>query len=177
MRCKNCGYEIYRGEKRCVNCGMPIKNKKISFILNGKKYNAYTNSKGIAKIKVKISSAKKYIVTVKYAGDNVYSPLSKSFKVYVKKLKTRLIVKNRSYKKSKKVKKLTATLKVGKKAIKGKKIIFTVNKKKYKAKTNKKGVATVKVKLSKKKTYKFTVKFAGDGTYLKASKKAKLRIK
>ena len=28
MRCKNCGYEIYRGEKRCVNCGMPIKNKK-----------------------------------------------------------------------------------------------------------------------------------------------------
>ena len=157
--------------------GRPIKNKKISFILNGKKYNAYTNSKGIAKIKVKISSAKKYIVTVKYAGDNVYSPLSKSFKVYVKKLKTRLIVKNRSYKKSKKVKKLTATLKVGKKAIKGKKIIFTVNKKKYKAKTNKKGVATVKVKLSKKKTYKFTVKFAGDGTYLKASKKAKLRIK
>ena len=158
--------------------GKLIKNKKIGFILNGKTYTAYTNSKGIAKIKVKISKAKTYIVTVKYAGDNVYSPISKSFKVYVKKVKTKLVVKNRSYKKSKKIKKLTATLKTKSgKAIAKKKLTFIVNGKKYKAKTNKKGVATVKVKVSKRKTYKFTVKFAGDNTYFKVSKKAKLRIK
>ncbi len=158
--------------------GKPIKNKKISFILNGKTYNAYTNSKGVASLKVKISTAKTYRVTVKYAGDNVYSPISKSFKVYIKKIKTKILVKNRSYKKSKKIKKLTATLKTKSgKAIKGKKLIFTVNKKKYIAKTNKRGVATVKVKISKRKTYKFTVNFAGDKTYLKALKKAKLRIR
>ncbi len=158
--------------------GKVIKNKKVSFILNGKTYNAYTNSKGLASVKVKISAAKTYIVTVKYAGDNIYSSLSKSFKVYVKKIKTKLKVKNRSYKKSKRIKKLTAVLKTKSgKAIKGKKLIFTVNKKKYKAKTNKKGVATIKVKLSKRKTYKFTVSFAGDGSYLKSSKKAKLRIR
>ena len=132
----------------------------------------------MASVKVKISAAKTYIVTVKYAGDNIYSSLSKSFKVYVKKIKTKLKVKNRSYKKSKRIKKLTAVLKTKSgKAIKGKKLIFTVNKKKYKAKTNKKGVATIKVKLSKRKTYKFTVSFAGDGSYLKSSKKAKLRIR
>lgn len=158
--------------------GNAIKNKKISFILNGKTYNAYTNAKGLASIKVKISKAKTYIITVKYAGDNVYSPLSKSFKVYVKKIKTKLIVKSKSYKKSKKAKRLRATLKTRKgKAIKGKKLIFTVNKKRYRAKTNKKGIAIVKVKLSKKRTYKGTVKFAGDKIYFKATKKAKLRIK
>ena len=52
-----------------------------------------------------------------------------------------------------------------------------VNKKKYTAKTNKKGVATVKVKLSKKKTYTFTVKFAGDKTYVAVKKTGKVVIK
>lgn len=158
--------------------GKLIKNKKISFVLNGKTYNAYTNSKGVASVKVKISLPKTYTATVKYAGDSVYSPISKSFKLYVKKVKTKLIVKNRSYKKSKKIKKLTAILKTKSgKAIAKKKLTFIVNGKKYTAKTNKKGVATVKVKISKRKTYKFTVKFAGDKTYIKTSKKAKLRIK
>ena len=158
--------------------GKLIKNKKISFIVSGKTYNAYTNSKGVATVKVKLTVAKTYVVTVNYAGDSVYSPISKSFKVYVKKVPTKLIVKNRSYKKSKKIKKLTATLKTKSgKALAKKKLTFIVNGKKYTAKTNKKGVATVKVKVSKRKTYKFTVKFAGGSTYLKTSKKAKLKIK
>ena len=73
---------------------------------------------------------------------------------------------------------LYATLKAtNKKAIKGKKLVFTVNGKKYTAKTNKKGVAKVKVKLSKRKTYKFTVKFAGDNTFKKITKKGKVVIK
>lgn len=158
--------------------GKLVKNKKISFILNGKTYKAYTNSKGVATVKIKASTAKTYVVTVKFAGDSVYSPISKSLKLYVKKVKTKLIVKNRSYRKSKKIKKLTAVLRTKSgKAIKGKKLVFKIGKKKYKAKTNKKGKATLKVKLSKRKTYKFTVKFAGDKTYLKASKKAKLRLR
>ena len=158
--------------------GKLIKNKKISFIINGKTYTSYTNSKGVATVKVKISLANTYTVTVKFAGDNVYRPISKSLKLYVKKVPTKLIMKNRSYKKSKKIKKLTATLKTKSgKAIAKKKLTFIVNGKKYTAKTNSKGVATVKVKVSKKKTYKFTVKFAGDSTYLKTTKKAKLKIK
>ena len=158
--------------------GKLIKNKKISFIISGKTYTAYTNSNGVAKLKVNVKVAKTYTVTVKFAGDNVYNPLSKTLKLYVKKVPTKLIVKNKSYKKSKKIKKLTATLKTKSgKAIAKKKLTFIVNGKKYTAKTNKKGVATVKVKVSKKKNYKFTVKFAGDSTYLKITKKAKLKIK
>ena len=158
--------------------GKLIKNKKISFIINGKTYTSYTNSKGVAKVKVNVKVAKTYTVTVKFAGDTVYSPISKSLKLYVKKVPTKLVVKNRSYKKSKKIKKLTATLKTKSgKTIAKKKLTFIVNGKKYTAKTNKKGVATVKVKVSKKKNYKFTVKFAGDSTYLKTTKKAKLKLK
>ena len=158
--------------------GKLIKNKKISFIISGKTYTAYTNSNGVAKVKVNVNVAKTYTVTVKFAGDGVYSPLSKNLKLYVKKVPTKLIVKNKSYKKSKKIKKLTATLKTKSgKALAKKKLTFIVNGKKYTAKTNKKGVATVKVKVSKRKTYKVTVKFAGGSTYLKTSKKAKLKIK
>lgn len=158
--------------------GKLIKNKKVSFVISSKTYTAYTNSKGVAKVKVNVKVAKTYTVTVKFAGDNVYSPISKSLKLYVKKVSTKLIVKNKSYKKSKKIKKLTATLKTKSgKAIAKKKLTFVVNGKKYTAKTNKKGIATVKVKLSKRKTYKFTVKFAGDGTYLKANKNAKVKIR
>ena len=158
--------------------GKLVKNKKIRFIVNGKTYTAYTNSKGVATVKVKLSVAKTYTVTVKYGGDNVYSPISKTLKLYVKKLGTKLIVKNKSYRKYSKNKKLTATLKTKSgKAIANKKITFVVNGKKYTAKTNKKGIATVKVKLSKRKTFKFTVKFAGDSTYLKASKNAKVKIR
>ena len=158
--------------------GKLIKNKKISFIISGKTYTAYTNSKGVAQLKVNVKVAKTYTVTVKFAGDNVYRPISKSLKLYVKKLPTKLIVKNRSYKKSIKIKKLTAILRTRSgKAISNRKLVFILNGKKYAAKTNSKGVATVKVNVSKKKTYRFTVKFAGDSLYLKTSKYAKLIIK
>ena len=75
------------------------------------------------------------------------------------------------------MKKLTAKLKSGKKVLKSKKVIFTVNGKKYVAKTNKKGIATVKIKLSKKKTYKVKVRFAGDKNYKASKKTSKVVIK
>ena len=113
-----------------------------------------------------------------FLGDEKYLKVVKTIKLKVVAQKVKLNAPNKTFKASKKVKKLTATLKNSKgKAIKGKKIIFTVNGKKYTAKTNKKGVATVKVKVSKKKTYKVKVRFAGDKTYLKKTINRKLKIK
>ena len=63
------------------------------------------------------------------------------------------------------------------KYIKGKKITFIVNGKKYSVKTYKKGLAKVKVSLNKRKTFKFTVKFAGDKSYKAVNKKAKVKIR
>ena len=63
------------------------------------------------------------------------------------------------------------------KAVNGKKISFRINGKTYTAKTNSKGIATVKVTLNKKKTYGFTAKFAGDNTFKSISVKGKVVVK
>ena len=158
--------------------GKVIANRKVTAKVNGKTYTATTNSKGVATFKLTLKTVKTFTVSLKFAGDSYYTASSKSIKVKVTKTKTKLTVPKKTFKKAKKVKKLTATLKdqFGK-VIKSKKVTFTVNGKKYTAKTNKKGVATVKVKLSKKKTYKVTVKFAGDKTYVAVKKTGKVVIK
>ena len=158
--------------------GKVIANRKVTATVNGKTYSAKTNSKGVATFKLTLKTVKTYTVSLKFAGDSYYTASTKSIKVKVTKTKTKLTVPKKTYKRSAKVKKLTATLKdqTGK-VIKSKKVTFTVNGKKYTAKTNKKGVATVKVKLSKKKTYKVTVKFAGDKTYYAVKKTGKVVIK
>ena len=158
--------------------GNLVANRKITATVNGKTYTATTNSKGVATFKLTLKTVKTFTVALKFAGDSYYTASTKSIKVKVTKTKTKLTVPKKTYKRTAKVKKLTATLKdqTGK-VIKSKKVTFTVNGKKYTATTNKKGVATVKVKLSKKKTYKVTVKFAGDKTYVAVKKTGKVVIK
>ena len=158
--------------------GNVIANRKVTATVNGKTYTATTNSKGVATFKLTLKTVKTFTISLKFAGYSYYTASSKSIKVKVTKTKTKLTVPKKTFKKAKKVKKLTATLKdqFGK-VIKSKKVTFTVNGKKYTAITNKKGVATVKVKLSKKKTYKVTVKFAGDKTYVAVKKTGKVVIK
>lgn len=94
------------------------------------------------------------------------------------KQKTKLKVPKKTYKKSSKSKKIVIILKSASgKPLAKKKVTFKLNGKKYTARTNKKGKATVKVKLTAKKTYKFKVKFAGDSKYAAVSKKSSIRIK
>ena len=158
--------------------GKVLAKKAFKFIVNGKVYNYVTDAKGQKKIYI-LSKAKKTIsAKILFAGDDQYAQSSKAVKIKVNPQKVKIVAKKQTFKATKKVKKFKATLKNTKgKAIKGKKLVFVANKKKYTAKTNKKGVATVKVKLTAKKTYKVTVKFAGDQTYKKATKKAKIKIK
>ena len=168
----------------------PIANKAIKFvvILNNKVVltkTATTNANGEAKLTglSKLSNGN-YTVNISF-GDDYYKDSSLTKKITIKrtvakkivKKATKLYVPKKTFKAKKKVKKLTATLKNGKKVIKGRKIVFIINKKKYTAKTNKKGVATVKIKLSKKKTYKVTVKFAGDKYYKASKRTSKVVIK
>ena len=85
---------------------------------------------------------------------------------------------NKSYKASAKTKTLTGTFKTANgNVVKGKKISFTINGKTYTATTNAKGVASVKVSLSKKGTYTCTAKFNGDTTFKATSTKFKVTIK
>ena len=158
--------------------GAPSTVVKVTFTVNGKTYTATTNAKGVATVKLALTAAKTYTVAIKFAGDNVYAASTVSAKVKLNKEKTKVTAPKKTFKRSKKVKKVVITLKNSKgKAVAKKKITLTVNKKKYTAKTNKKGKATIKVKLTKKGTFKYKVKFAGDTQYKAAKKNGKIKIK
>ena len=94
-------------------------------------------------------------------------------------LKTvKITAKKKTFKKSKKVKKYTATVKSDNKPVKNLKVTLKIKGKTYTAKTNSKGKVTFKIKkLTKKGTYKATVTFKGDGNYKKAVKKVKIKVK
>ena len=158
--------------------GNTLANKKVIVTLNSKKYELTTDAQGIAKVQLNIAKANTYIATVCYLGDESYNSAVEMAKVTVKKQTPKLTTAKKTYKAKAKTKKLTATFKTSKgKAVKGKKITFNVKGKTYTAKTNAKGVATVKVKLTKKGKYTFKASFAGDDTYSAITKKAKLVLK
>lgn len=90
----------------------------------------------------------------------------------------KLTAKKKTYKSKTKNKKFTATLKNKKgKAIKGAKIIFKIKGKKYTAKTNKKGIASIKIKINKKGKYTITISYKGSKLYTSKTIKSKLIIK
>ena len=157
--------------------GKILVNKTVSFFAHKKLYVTKTNSKGQFRFCIAHVGAGECTHALTFIGDDDYEASFAVVCVTIKKQKVKLTSKARTFKATKKVKKLTATLKNSKgKAIAGKKITFVVNGKKYTAKTNKKGVATVKVKVTKKKTYKVKVQFAGDKTYAKKTISRKLKI-
>ena len=157
--------------------GKVLDNKVIQIVVNGKISTIATDKNGVAKININYANAGTYYYTFSFLGDNYYKASIKAVKVTVNKQVTKAVFAKKTFK-VKATKKLTFTLKDAKgKAIKGKKITFTVNKKTYTAKTNAKGIATVKVKLTKKGKYTVVAKFAGDSTYKAISKKAKITIK
>ena len=178
---KNLTYKVNAAKKLSATFkdefGKLIKNKKVTFTVNGKTYSATTNSKGVASVKITLNKKGTYTYTAKYAGDNIYEAVKKNAKLKILPLATSLTTKKVTYKKAAKTKKISVTLKSGTKALKSKKVTIKVNKKTYTAKTNSKGVATVKVSLNKKGTYTYTAKFAGDNTYKAISKSNKILIK
>jgi hypothetical protein len=134
----------------------------VKMTFNGKTYNVNTDKNGYATLKLPDVKPKKakYTITAEYKGVKV------SNKVKVNSI---IKAKNKKVKKSKKVNKIKVTLKkVNGKFLKGKKLTLKIKGKKIKAKTNKKGVATFKVKknvlkkLKVGKKYKYTVTFGKD---------------
>ena len=99
--------------------------------------------------------------------------------VIVKKARTILTANKKTFKKSKKVRKYTVTLKDNlKKPMKNAKLALKVKGKTYRAKTNSNGKAVFKIKkLTKKGKYKATVTFKGNAYYCKATRKVKIIVK
>lgn len=126
--------------------GKPVKaGQKVTFKIDGKTYSKKTDKNGYAKLKI-TNKPGYYYVYAKYNDFAVYNT------VYVKQVLKQLT--------SFRGKSLSSTFKYKVKFLgknkKNKKITVRFNKKTYKAKTNKKGIATFTLK-TPKKTGRFTV--------------------
>jgi hypothetical protein len=147
-----------------VGAGVAVK-----VTINGKAKTLKTDKNGYITMKfTKTYLPKTYTVKAEYKGITV------SNKIKVKKV---LTLKKAKVKKSAKKLVLKATLKEGKKALKGKKVVFKFKGKKYKAKTNKKGIAKVTIKKSILKKLKVGKKIKYQVTYLKHTVKRTVKVK
>ena len=163
--------------------GNDLANKTVTVLFNGATKTLTTNDKGQASLAIGTALAPKtYPVTLSFAGDSTYLASIGSVKVVVKKAKSVLTAKKKTFK-VKKAKKYSIVLKSDKKKalkkvkvtltgkFKGKKIKLTV-------KTNAKGKATFNLKkLTKKGKFTATIKFAGNKYYNAVSKKVKITVK
>ena len=157
---------------------IPLVNKTVMFTVNGKTSSVVTNGSGVAVVKVVYNTAGTRYYTFSFLGENGYSASIASAKVVVSKKATKLTAPKKTFKVKTKTKKVQIKLTTGKTVLKNKKVTLKVNGKNYVAKTNKKGIATFKItKLTKKGTFKYTVKFSGDKAYKTTSKKGKIIIK
>ena len=157
--------------------GNALANKAVKVTVNGKTSTVTTDKNGVAKVTVNYAKAGTYYYSLSFLGDNDYKASLKPVKVTVNKQATKATFAKKTFK-VKATKKISFTLKDSKgKAIAKKKITFKVNGKTYTAKTNSKGVATVKIVIKKKGKFTATAKFAGDTTYKAVSKKATITIK
>ena len=160
--------------------GAALAGQNVTITFNGKTYKATTDKNGVATFKLSSGVAKKYPVTISFAGSDKY--LSSTAKAYVtiKKNNVKFSKATKKVKKSKAKKaKFKITLKTSNNKVLAKKLVYIkINKKTYKAKTNAKGVATFKLKLpKKKKTYKYKVTFKGDKANNKKTFSKKLTVK
>ena len=157
--------------------GVGLYNKEVLIFFNDNFIKAYTDSNGVATLTFIENAATTKYVSAAFLGEgNMYSGSYDSATIKVNKKATTLTAKKATLK-AKKAKKIKVTLKTGKTLLKGKKVSITVKGKTFKATTNSKGVATIKVKVAKKGKYTATVKFAGDGAYNAVTKKIKLTVK
>ncbi|WP_296888771.1 Ig-like domain repeat protein [uncultured Methanobrevibacter sp.] len=153
---------------RLTSDGQPLANKSVKITINGKTYSKTTDKNGYASIKISLAP-KAYTVKATYAN------LTVTKKVTVKSIIT---AKNLNAKRSAKTVKIKVTLKkVNGKYLKNKKITLKFNKKTYKVKTNKKGVATFTIKNSVYKKLKVNKKYTYQVIYGKDKVKKNIKFK
>ena len=159
------------------NEGNPIRNADAYIEIHGVTYKCRSDDDGNARLIIRLNPG---TYTAKITFDNVnYTGFTQYVTVIVIKLTPKLTVKKKTFKKSKKVKKYTVTLKDNNgNAMAKVKLTLKIKGKTYKATTNAKGKAVFKIKnLKKKGTFKAKVKFAGNTYYNAVTKTVKIKIK
>ena len=157
--------------------GIGLFDKQIIIFFGDNYIIGYTNNDGVVTIPfIEDAATTKNVIAVFLGEGNLYQGSIDAAKVTVAKKSTALTAAKATLKVNK-AKKVTVTLKSNGKAVAGKKVTITVNKKTFSAKTDSKGKATITVKVAKKGTFNAVVKFAGDSAYKATSKKVKYTVK
>ena len=157
--------------------GKALANKKVQIGFNGVAYNRTTNETGGVRLQINLGYAGLYTFAICFLGDDDYKGSFEVALINVTKHIPKLSASDKTFKASSKTKSLTASFKTANgNAISGKSLVFILNGKLYNAKTNSKGVATVKVSISTKGTYSCTVRSTEDGMYAATSTKFKVKI-
>ncbi|WP_405290225.1 lectin like domain-containing protein [Methanobrevibacter sp.] len=170
-----------KGDKLVVTLkdtyGNVISNAQVSVELNGKTTILITDSKGHDSMNVN-QAPNTYYANISFEDNGYYTSAHATVKITIKKATPKLTAKKKTFKLKAKSKKYTVTLKnnLGK-VMKKMKVTIKVKGKKYTAKTNSKGKATFKLKLTKKGTFKATVTYKGNKYYNKVTKKVKIIVK
>jgi hypothetical protein len=123
--------------------GNPLRNANIKFTIGGKTYIVKTDGNGMAGLGVNLKPGKYKIVSI---NTNTYEK-----KTNIINIKTIIITKNKKVKPNKKINFQAKILKADGKIAKKVTVKFKINKKIYKAKTNRKGIAKLNIKLKKGK--------------------------
>ena len=168
---------VYKGKKVKVtittdksftgNVNVKIKSKTyVVKVVNGK-----------GTLSVSGLSVGTYTATVTFAANGVFQSSKKSVKFKVKANVYKLKLKKVKVKRSAKKLIITASLRINGKIAKGKKLKFKFNKKVYRAKTNKKGVAKIVIKKKVLKKLKVGKKIIYRVSYGKKTVKRKVKVR
>ena len=129
---------------RLTNNNQPVKNEIITVTINKNTVKIKTDNNGYATLKLSLKAGK-YTITATYKNVKASNKIT---------VKPTLITKNKKIKKGKTLTYTAKLLNKNGKPLKNKKITFKIKGKKYKAKTNKKGIAKIKIKNLKAGKYK-----------------------
>ena len=148
----NSNLNFYYGKNKaytvrvCDDNGKYVGGLKIKFTVGSKTYYAYTNKNGYASVKI-TQKPNSYKLSAEYNG---YKVLNKAV------VKSTIVTKNIKVKKGKTIKFTAKLLNKNGKILKGKKITFKFKGMIYKIKTNKNGIAVLKIK-NKYKSGKYSI--------------------
>lgn len=156
--------------------GKPIANKEVKIGFNGKMYNKTTNATGGVRLQINLPRADLYTFALCFLGDDDYNGTFEVALINVTRQAPKLTASAKTFKRTA-TKTLSATFKTAKgNALSGKSLVFIINGKLYNAKTNSKGVASVKVSITVRGTYTCTVNSVQDNTFTATSTKFTVKV-
>lgn len=158
--------------------GNPLANKKVLFIIDGKKVVGVTDEKGWATVTLNAVTVGAQTLTIKFAGTaTCYYETSLTRTIKIVREQSRLTVPDKVYSASSNAKKVTATLlsKSGN-PIYGAKVFLNVDGKTYVAVTNNLGIATFSINLAKIGVFTATTRFDDSRFFAATATKSKITI-